>query len=197
MSTGLQTPKKVPLYELWRDTGRAQLIAGNTSLEVRQRILELCSTHFTLCGRGFGDQIVARLEIIEATVSKERDEARVVCEIDVEDDMLDIGGKVPGGCLVFFTSLISALPHIILDLSTGGVGAKGAAQVLDTMIHSTACAGDRLRMIGWTLSRDHSKAFGRCEFWSVKHGKLVASASQVKADGSAGNKAKSRSGPKL
>ncbi len=83
--SGLQSSHKVPLFEQWRDPGRARFIAGNTSLDVRQRILELCATHFTLRGRGFGDGIIARLGIIEATVSKERDEARVVCEIDVEE----------------------------------------------------------------------------------------------------------------
>ncbi len=83
--SGLQSSQKVPLFEQWRDPGRARFIAGNTSLDVRQRILELCATHFTLRGRGFGDGIIARLEIVEATVSKERDEAHVVCEIDVKE----------------------------------------------------------------------------------------------------------------
>ncbi|KLO12297.1 hypothetical protein SCHPADRAFT_890874 [Schizopora paradoxa] len=147
-----------------------------------------------MCGRAFGDGILSRLEIVEANAWKDRDEARVVCELDVEEDMTDANGNVPGSCFAFLTSLFSGLPHIVLDLSKGGTGAKGAAQVLSTTIHRNAHVGDRLKIYGRTMSRDFAVTFGRCEIWSSRDGKLVASASQMKAEGvkkgKTGNKSK-------
>lgn len=58
----------------------------------------------------FGEIISQRIQITEISIDKKQEEprkieARVVCELTVEDDMVNGGGKIHGGCSAFLVDL--------------------------------------------------------------------------------------------
>ena len=71
--------------------GRYKTIAGNASDEVKQTLADVLCTVMGR-GRGFADAIGGRVRITDANIQEKVDEpekleAKVVCEIDVEEGM--------------------------------------------------------------------------------------------------------------
>ena len=83
------TKPEVPMYFL--DKERYKKIAGNAPAEVKQSLADNLSL-FMLRGKGFADEIGGRLAITEVDIHAKNEEpqkmeAKVVCEIDVEQGM--------------------------------------------------------------------------------------------------------------
>lgn len=81
--------KQLPMYI--QQDGRYKTIAGNASDEVKQTLADVLCT-FMGRGRGFADAIGGRVRITDANIQEKVDEpekleAKVVCEIDVEEGM--------------------------------------------------------------------------------------------------------------
>ncbi|EJD05257.1 uncharacterized protein FOMMEDRAFT_105485 [Fomitiporia mediterranea MF3/22] len=173
-----------PMYESHEE--RYKEIAGNASDHVKQA-LAIGLNVFMGGGRGFADAIGGRLRIVSADVFRKADEpekleGKVVCEIDVEQDMVNGGGNVHGGCSAYLIDLCSTLPIIALSQSTERGGNGGVSQVIDVVYHSPARIGDRLRIVSTTMSLGTRAMSARCEIWNKTHHRLVATGVHIKMD---------------
>ncbi|KAL5525412.1 hypothetical protein ACEPAF_9282 [Sanghuangporus sanghuang] len=181
----LPLPLPSPPMYVYDDTRHAS-IAGNAPASAKQQMVSaLCV--FMHGGSGFADAIGGRLVITEAEVARkreepERTEARVVCEIDVEQDMVNGGGNMHGGCSAYLIDVCSTLPIIALmdALKRGGRG--GVSQVLDVVYHSPARVGDRLRIVSTTISLGARAMSARSEIWNQTQHRLVATGVHIKMD---------------
>ncbi|PPQ94811.1 hypothetical protein CVT25_007448 [Psilocybe cyanescens] len=163
-------------------------IAGNCSEETKQ-LLGNIRTFLRFGGKEgttqFGDAIQSRLRVTEMTVNKKVEEenkleAKVVMEIEVQEDMLNPGGNVHGGCSAFLVDVCSSISLYAMILSTQGTMYMTVTQTLDSVYHSPAQPGDTLRIVNITLTLGARSHSARTEIWNVTKHRLVASGTHVK-----------------
>ncbi|KIJ11137.1 hypothetical protein PAXINDRAFT_171928 [Paxillus involutus ATCC 200175] len=144
----------------------AAAIGGNASKELKQSLLDLVTAaakSVKVRGiRGFEPEIASRLEWTEISVlrkaeEREKLEGRVGFETTVEDDNCSI------------------MPIALLRLATTGKADLGVSQSINILFHAPAMAGDRLRIVGTTISLGSRTLSSRCEIWNATHHRLVAS----------------------
>ncbi|KAL5479088.1 hypothetical protein ACEPAI_2376 [Sanghuangporus weigelae] len=182
-----RTPLPLPSPPMYvHDATRHASIAGNAPTSAKQQMVSaLCV--FMHGGSGFADAIGGRLVITEAEITRKRDEpermeARVVCEIGVEQDMVNGGGNMHGGCSAYLIDVCSTLPIIgLMDAMKRG-GRGGVSQVLDVVYHSPARVGDVLRIVSTTISLGARTMSARSEIWNVTQHRLVATGVHIKMD---------------
>ncbi|KAF9480158.1 hypothetical protein BDN70DRAFT_877903 [Pholiota conissans] len=165
-------------------------IAGNASDEIKQIVGDPGGF---LTGRRnpqhngpiFGEEIQRRLKVTEISIQKKAEEerkleARYVVEIIVEEDMLNGGGNIHGGCSAFLVDVCSSLCLIALGIATTGDIHASVSQSLNIVYHSPAQAGDKLRLVNTTLTLGARAHSVRTEIWNVTHRRLVVSGTHVK-----------------
>ncbi|KIJ57230.1 hypothetical protein M422DRAFT_149684, partial [Sphaerobolus stellatus SS14] len=132
----------------------------------------------------FGESVATRLRLTEvnfATTVEEdrRKEARVVCEITVENDMLNSLGSVHGGCIAFLLDICTSLPLAVMEYELNGNTGSGVSQNINTCYHAPALPGSVLRFISTSVSCGSRVMSSRCEIWDKTHHRLVASGMQT------------------
>jgi len=165
-------------------------IKGNASLVVKQL---LCNPGAFFSGRltenhsraVFCNTILSRLVVTEADIANKREdekkkEAIVVTEIDVTDDMANGGGNVHGGCLAFLVDCTTTLALIAYSLDVDNDFFAGVSQSLNVTYHSPAVAGDKLRIVNYSVAGGSRAKTARCEVWNATHHRLVASGLHIK-----------------
>ncbi|KAG6902210.1 hypothetical protein C0995_003042 [Termitomyces sp. Mi166 len=165
-------------------------IAGNVSDHVKT-VLSNTSRYYLpapgvkVTGPIFGASISKRLEVTEASVLQKAEEpskteGRVVCELTVEEDMLNGGGNIHGGCSAFLIDICSSMSITMLRLATSGDREYSVSQSLNIVYHSPAGLGDRIRLVNTTLTIGGRVLSARTEIWNVTHHRLVASGVHIK-----------------
>ncbi|TDL13814.1 hypothetical protein BD410DRAFT_780579 [Rickenella mellea] len=161
-------------------------IGGNVPDDMKEHV---ASMFHIFMGRGaaFADSVgervkITSIDIIPKVDEPEKLESRVVCEIDVSEDMVNGGGNMHGACSVYLIDVCSSLPICALDLAQGGSGSAGVSQAINTIFHSPAIIGDTVRIISSTLSIGARTTSSRCEIWNVTQHRLVASGVHVKME---------------
>ncbi|RXW15397.1 hypothetical protein EST38_g10458 [Candolleomyces aberdarensis] len=170
-------------------------ISGNASDSTKE---VLSSVHRIFANRTgndnagpiFGEAIQKRLQVTEVSVNPkaeepQRLEGKVVLETIVEEDMLNGGGIIHGGCSAFLIDVCSTLALIALNLETTQGAVVSVSQALNVVYHSPAALGDKIRIVNQTITvgaRAHSV---RTEIWNVTHHRLVSSGTHIKMQPSA------------
>ncbi|KAG2013046.1 hypothetical protein CC2G_009984 [Coprinopsis cinerea AmutBmut pab1-1] len=166
-------------------------VAGNASVEIKERIgniKEFFSKFVPEQYRDtpfFGRAIQDRFEITEVSVLRKPDEpskleGRVVVELDVEEDMINGGGNIHGGCSAWLVDMCSSLAMSAVNLTKEGKDYPSVSQAINMIYHSPASVGDRLRLINTSMSMGKRTTSARTEIWNVTHHRLVASGTHVK-----------------
>ncbi|KAF8644452.1 hypothetical protein AX16_008451 [Volvariella volvacea WC 439] len=135
----------------------------------------------------FGDSIVKRLMTTEVSINQKAEEpkkleGRVVCEITVDEDMINGAGNVHGGCLAFLIDACSTLSLTALRASQTGVPFYGVSQSLNIVYHSPAGMGEKLRLVNTTMTAGARAVSARTEVWNDTHHRLVASGVHIKME---------------
>ncbi|KAG2143628.1 HotDog domain-containing protein [Suillus clintonianus] len=170
------------------DTSRVE---GNAPPEVKHSLLGFLvqssrvSRSIAKPFRGFEAEFGSRLQLTEASVLLKaeepgKSEGRVVVEVVVDEDMLNGGGSVHGGCIAMMIDICSTMPIYVLGASTSGYGVFGVSQSLNIVYHSPGLLGDKLRLVSTTLAVGSRALSSRCEVWNVTRHRLVASAVHIK-----------------
>ncbi|KAF9458479.1 HotDog domain-containing protein [Collybia nuda] len=164
-------------------------ISGNASDDIK-RMLARPGALFTrfppnIRGPIFGQSIQDRLVTTEISVQKKEEEpkkleGRIVLELTVEDDMVNGGGAVHGGCSAFLIDLCSSLALMVLNLTNSGEILPSVSQSLNIVYHSPANLGDRIRIVNTTMTLGARAHSARTEIWNVTHHRLVSSGVHIK-----------------
>ncbi|KAG6875458.1 hypothetical protein C0992_003768 [Termitomyces sp. T32_za158] len=171
-------------------------VAGNVPDHVKAIVSNMSRYYLPghnlkVSGPIFGASIAKRLEVTEASVLQKAEEpskteGRMVCELTVEEDMLNGGGNIHGGCSAFLIDICSSMPITMLRLATTGEYEYSVSQSLNIVYHSPAGLGDRIRLVSTTLTIGGRVVSARTEIWNVTHHRLVASGVHIKMKPSAG-----------
>ncbi|TFK86283.1 hypothetical protein K466DRAFT_646481 [Polyporus arcularius HHB13444] len=105
-------------------------------------------------------------------------EAVTVCELTVQEGMLNVHGTLAGPCAMLVIDLATFAPLFALSALTG-VDASGFSTSMNIVWHAPAVAGMTLRFVGTTLSFRARMASARCEVYDKKKGTLIISATHV------------------
>ncbi|KAF8841575.1 hypothetical protein BDN67DRAFT_966993 [Paxillus ammoniavirescens] len=159
-------------------------IPGNASPQTKELVAQLL---YVFTSSGFGTRTGELLKLVDVSIlpkldEPQRQEARVVLEMTVSEDMLNGAGKVHGACLIHLVDICSTLPLVALSHVRGGDGSPGVSQNINTIYHAPASLGDELRLINTSTTIGRQTTSSRIEIWDVAHHRLVVSATQVKMD---------------
>ncbi|KAJ6619025.1 HotDog domain-containing protein [Mycena sp. CBHHK59/15] len=156
-------------------------ITGNASDEIKQALSDLPHLFGTRKNgkAAFGHQIITRMTLTHASIDKKvdeplKEEARVVCELIVTEDMLNGGGNVHGGCSAYLIDVCSTMCLILFKES------MTVSQSLNIVYHSPATLGDTLRIVNTTMTVGARAMSARTEIWNATHHRLVASGVHIK-----------------
>ncbi|KAG2343727.1 hypothetical protein BDR05DRAFT_962847 [Suillus weaverae] len=168
-------------------------VEGNASPEVKHTLLGALQlmrlSHVSRSTgkpfRGFETEFASRLQLTEASIlskieEPEKFEGRVVVQVIVDEEMLNIDQNMHGGCSAMMIDICSSMPIYVLGASTSGYGVFGVSQSLNIVYHSPALSGDKLRIVSTTLTVGSRVLSSRCEIWNVTRHRLVASAVHIK-----------------
>ncbi|KAJ7631963.1 HotDog domain-containing protein [Mycena polygramma] len=128
---------------------------------------------------GFGGSIMEQVLVTHAFVQDkaeepQKKEARVVCEIDVTEDMLNDGGNIHGACSAFLIDMCSSACLMVFQRG------MHVSQTLNIVYHSPAVLGEKLRIINTTMTVGTRVMTVRTEIWNATQYRLVASGVHVK-----------------
>ncbi|KAJ3504100.1 hypothetical protein NLJ89_g8112 [Agrocybe chaxingu] len=163
-------------------------IAGNAPAHVKRAM----SDHRPLLGNRFKEHIPGpiffeviqdRFRTTEVSIVGGSDgvlEARVVVELDVEEDMLNGKGEMHTGCSASLIDMGSTLPLHALAIAKGIEQYVSVSQTMNVMYHSPARLGDKLKLINTTIILEGDAHSAKTEIWNASRGGLVASGSQIK-----------------
>ncbi|RPD56463.1 hypothetical protein L227DRAFT_578911 [Lentinus tigrinus ALCF2SS1-6] len=126
-------------------------------------------------GSAFASAVGGRLVPTEVEVfTREKDgkqQARMVYEIDVSEDMLNIGRTMHGGCAVYLIDVCSSVALMVLagalDKPTNFV-----SQALNTTFHAPAPAGAKLEIVNTTIAFGGRTVSAITEIWDVTNKRL-------------------------
>ncbi|KAL1737736.1 hypothetical protein HDZ31DRAFT_51876, partial [Schizophyllum fasciatum] len=133
----------------------------------------------------FGSTIRDDLRVTEASIVQSPagpPKARVVCEVQVWEDMVNVVDSMHGGCTAFLIDEISALAMVILAMYEGQeVPSAGVSQTIDTVFHAPAPRGTTIRIVGTCVSSDADTSIVcNAEIWDVDNRRMVASGTHIK-----------------
>ncbi|KAF5361650.1 hypothetical protein D9758_007314 [Tetrapyrgos nigripes] len=133
---------------------------------------------------GYNSDLFKRTKVTEVSVEKNALEAKkytgkVVCEIDVERDMVNPDRVLQGGCTAFLADMCTNLCLFALAMHAGGEQ-NSTSQALNVIYHAPSPLGDRLRITSTTISLGARTMSARVEMWSIKYHRLIASAVHMK-----------------
>ncbi|KAG1806439.1 HotDog domain-containing protein [Suillus plorans] len=163
-------------------------VDGNASPEIKHRMLRALQSMRRSTGKpssSFENKIASRMQLTEASIlskteEPEKFEGRVVVQVIVDEELLNVDENIHGGCTAMIIDICSTMPIYVLGASTSGHGEFGVSQSLNIVYHSPALLGDKLRVVSTTLALGSRALSSRCEVWNVTRHRLAASAVHVK-----------------
>ncbi|KAL4256759.1 Thioesterase domain-containing protein [Pleurotus pulmonarius] len=166
------------------DPNKVKQVSGNASYEAKEIAYKWLAV-FLSAGEGFSGNVASRVRIMEASIIQNPEEpdkleSRVVCEIDVEEDMLNPLGNLHGGCSIFLIDECSTLPLSVLLHSLGRPTSGGVSQTINTTFHAPAPLGTKIRLVNTSMIIEEPMLCTRSEVWDVDNHRLISSAVQTK-----------------
>ncbi|KIJ41072.1 hypothetical protein M422DRAFT_172807 [Sphaerobolus stellatus SS14] len=163
-----------------RASNAAETIKGNVSDDVKAFVAGVLTLFMDRGEQGFGDNIGLRMKIVEVSVNPmpgapKRKEGLVICELEVEQDMVNGGGNMHGGCSAYLIDICTSLPLAALTETYAGV-----SQSINMIYHAPAPLGTKLRIISKSLTLGTRALTSRGEIWDIANQRLVASGTHVK-----------------
>ncbi|KAJ3528854.1 hypothetical protein NMY22_g9241 [Coprinellus aureogranulatus] len=168
----------------------ASKISGNASIETKEALADIPRFYGIYTGSAhkgpiFAEDVHKRMRVTEISIIKKAEEpskleGRVVQELIVEEDMLNGGGSVHGGCSAFLVDICSTMALIALEFEISRTMSRTVSQSLNVVYHSPAGLGDKLRIVNQTLTAGARAQSVRTEIWNATHHRLVASGTHVK-----------------
>ncbi|KJA29568.1 hypothetical protein HYPSUDRAFT_126084 [Hypholoma sublateritium FD-334 SS-4] len=165
-------------------------VSGNAPDHIK-RVLSNTTAFFAnrqpdkIKGKIFAEDMQKRFKVTEVSILRKVEEpnkleGRVVVELEVMKDMLNIRHGIHGGCSAALIDMCSTLALHALVMYNSTDDYISVSQTMNIVFHSPAALGDILRLVNTTLtvgSRAHSAS---TEIWNVTHRRLVASGVQIK-----------------
>ncbi|KAI0643063.1 hypothetical protein C8Q79DRAFT_981388 [Trametes meyenii] len=105
-------------------------------------------------------------------------EALTVCEVVVEQGMLNVHGTLAGPCATLLIDLATFSPLFALGVVTG-IDPSGFSTSMNIVWHAPASRGTTLRFVNTSLSLKPRMAAARSEVYDKETGKLLFSATQI------------------
>jgi len=160
--------------------GADSRIKGNVSPERKQQ-LETIMYQIMARSDVFGTSVGKRIVITEASIvpkaeEASRTEARVVCEVTVEEDMLNPGKSLHGGCAAFLIDSCSTLVFVAAGRSAGVTAS------LDCVYHAPAALGSKLRIVNTGMAVGARIMSARTEIWDDTKKRLCVTGIHVKME---------------
>ncbi|TFK91056.1 hypothetical protein K466DRAFT_583128 [Polyporus arcularius HHB13444] len=129
----------------------------------------------------FGKETTSRLELREVDVYERREDkkmhARVVFEIDMAEDMLNLVGNMHGGCVMHLIDVCTTLALNALKIALNKKG-DYVSHGINTVFHAPAKVGARLELINNTTAWGSRAVSARTEIWDITNRRLVATGIQ-------------------
>ncbi|KAJ8502411.1 hypothetical protein ONZ45_g11783 [Pleurotus djamor] len=153
-------------------------------------------------GETFSKRVSEHIEVVEVAFienpeDSRKKEARVVCEIEVNErlsipstpghdtqkkaDMVGADGNLHTGCVVLLVDVCSALPLTVYREAIGdGTPDSGVSQSINTAFHLPASLGTKLRIVNTTMVTQPPILCARTQIWDIDKVRLIASGTQLK-----------------
>ncbi|KIK60496.1 hypothetical protein GYMLUDRAFT_43820 [Collybiopsis luxurians FD-317 M1] len=122
-------------------------VSGNASDDIKGFLVDP-QTSFNTLNEGkfrttFAQSVVERIVILEASlirngVEPSRQEAKVVCSIRVEEDMINGLGSMHGGASALLVDLCSTLAMVTLQMHLNGSPVVTVSQAMNLTFHAPA-----------------------------------------------------------
>lgn len=157
-------PETVELVDV--DEDAILRLGGNASHALKKRVMQ----YFTLgaydndtYGSLQGSRLLAK-ELWVNTVEERRLQVRMICEIRVENDMLDEKGELAVGFMTYLLDICSTYPIVAHAYSAGRTDDYfGVTQCLQCVFHSPAKLGTQLRIESTSVAIGGRSLVGRSE----------------------------------
>ncbi|EIN06665.1 hypothetical protein PUNSTDRAFT_145203 [Punctularia strigosozonata HHB-11173 SS5] len=154
-------------------------IKGNLSPDDKQTLVNLLA-YYVGAGEVYSNDVGKKIRITEVDVRKTASDeptwqSESVCEILVENHMLNPHGVLHGGCMAYLVDLCSSVPIVAIALVSGSAGV-GFSQAMNIIWHAPAKGGTTLSIVGKSLSVGKNILTCQCEIWDKEKGKLLATA---------------------
>ncbi|THV03377.1 Thioesterase/thiol ester dehydrase-isomerase [Dendrothele bispora CBS 962.96] len=166
-------------------------ITGNASLEIKTHLCDLLALPIrqpeyqkkifaTTCMTGMRLTEVGTRPMVD---EPEREEARVVMELVVREEMMNFANTVHGGCIAYLVDFCSSLALVVLRTKQKGeLASISVSQSMNVVFHSPALLGDTLRIVNSTITSGSRVMTARTEIWDDTHHRLVATGVHVKME---------------
>ncbi|KAF8914392.1 hypothetical protein CPB84DRAFT_1759143 [Gymnopilus junonius] len=157
-------------------------VEGNASTEIKEIPVKWLA-FFRNKGKGFAGSISGRLRVTEVSILPNVDDpefidGKVVCEIEVTEDMCNARGVLHEGCTFFLLDECSTVAMVVANAHNGFNDSPGVSQTINTFYHRSALPGAKLRIVSTSISSGLDKYVGKCEIRDIGHNHLVASGIQ-------------------
>ncbi|KAF8512770.1 HotDog domain-containing protein [Gautieria morchelliformis] len=159
-----------------------KLVKGNASDEIKEFVVNILRflTSTVDDTKGFSGSIGARIKITEVSIHQKesftkKQEATVVCELEVNEEMVNGAGNMHGACSAYLIDLCTSLPLAALVQRSPGV-----SQVINMIYHAPAPSGTPIRIINKSVAVGGRTMTSRGEIWDTKNERLVASGVHIK-----------------
>ncbi|KAF9076904.1 HotDog domain-containing protein [Rhodocollybia butyracea] len=164
-------------------------IAGNASEEVKDFLKHTVNIFTGQRQKTFASSVLSRLILTEASlknnaVEPQRKDSFIVYKITVDEDMINGGGNIHGGCSALLIDCCSSAAIIAMKLAQGAMS-MDVSQSMNIIYHAPAAIGEVLRIVNTTMTMGKRITSARTEIWSETHHRLVASGTHIKMEPSA------------
>ncbi|KAF9257216.1 Thioesterase/thiol ester dehydrase-isomerase [Marasmius fiardii PR-910] len=164
----------------------AALIKGNASDNIKRTLGDPRKLFLTKDredgswkSMGYSMEIFKRLLVTEIWFQEHLEETtkfvcKVTCELEVQPDMANNDHHLHGGCSAYLVDMCSNIAFLAHGMAINQ-SARSVSQQINTLYHSPASVGERLRIVSTTMSVGERIMTARIEIWSATKHRLVAS----------------------
>ncbi|KAF5371172.1 hypothetical protein D9758_004275 [Tetrapyrgos nigripes] len=139
-----------------------QTVPGNASLAIKEHLCDLLALPIRrpeYQNKIFAPTCMSRMKLTDVSVraipdEPMREEARVVMELVVHGEMMNLANTVHGGCTAYLVDFCSSLALIVLRTKQldSDLAPLSVSQSMNIVYHSPAWLGDTLRIINSTVT---------------------------------------------
>ncbi|KAJ4001439.1 HotDog domain-containing protein [Lentinula boryana] len=162
------------------------VVGGSASTQIKKLLDDLVHTPSRHPQQKlFASTIMDSMILVDVSIGSmpeesSRLEGKVVLQLVVNEDMLNLANTVHGGCLAYFVDFCSSLALVALDVHQSNDYTLSVSQALNIVFHSPAAFGETIRIVNMSVSSGGRSATGRTEIWNENHKRIVASGTHIK-----------------
>ncbi|KAJ7578704.1 hypothetical protein C8J56DRAFT_968863 [Mycena floridula] len=165
------------------------IIAGNAPENIKAQLASMIEAHKSGGAASFDTLLRPKISVDEISFFQNVEEpnqieAKVVCNILVDKDLLNVVDTIHGGCISYLIDHCSSLAIIVATMAKTGTPVIGLSQSLTVIFHAPAHKGDRLRIVNTAVAVGKRSMTAKTEIWNSTQRRLTASGIHVKMDNS-------------